>query len=220
MLEKFLPDYVDPDAVSVEERAQRLKAVAKIISVWNSYVPPTKFSLGLTNETFLTLEERKGRLGILSELVYDENKFLDMVGNRGELGRFEYTFADNNEDSSEEDIVEDEEYEEYDEITGGERFRQLARTGGQRKLQSAVDWEADGYMTVVKNQGVCGCCWAVATAAAVESALMITNQTSRNGDNDQHSLSTQQMISCDDSQLGCAGGNILQAVRYVWEHVS
>ena len=47
--------------------------------------------------------------------------------------------------------------------------------------------------------------------------MMITGQTSRE-DGMKNNLSFQQMISCDEKELGCGGGNILQATRYVWEH--
>ncbi|ACI64247.1 predicted protein, partial [Thalassiosira pseudonana CCMP1335] len=85
-------------------------------------------------------------------------------------------------------------------------------------LQTAVDWHADGYTTRVKEQGLCGCCWAVSTAAAIESALLITNQIKVSNDLDRESLSFQQMISCDDRNSGCGGGNILYATKYAWEN--
>ena len=53
-------------------------------------VPPPEFELGWTNETLLTAAERRGRLGILSELPYEPESFLARENNRGELGRFDY----------------------------------------------------------------------------------------------------------------------------------
>lgn len=75
-------------------------------------------------------------------------------------------------------------------------------------------------MVMIPNnlcKGLCGCCWAVSTAAAIESALLITNQTTLT-DTDADSVSFQQMISCDERNLGCDGGNILYAVKYAWEN--
>lgn len=181
LLRRYLPEYAD-GGVSDEVRARRLVVAARVISYWNSRVPPPEFKLGLTNETLLTEDELRGRLGIASSLAYD----LGDTGKRGAFGRFDF---------------------------GGDgKARGLVgpeAEGGRRKLQAAVDWAAEGYTTRVKNQGLCGCCWAVATAGAVESALMITNQTSRYDSLDRNSLSFQQMISCDDEEKGCQGGNIV-----------
>eukprot|EP00571_Detonula_confervacea_P007371 CAMPEP_0172314276 /NCGR_PEP_ID=MMETSP1058-20130122/22132_1 /TAXON_ID=83371 /ORGANISM="Detonula confervacea, Strain CCMP 353" /LENGTH=444 /DNA_ID=CAMNT_0013028099 /DNA_START=18 /DNA_END=1349 /DNA_ORIENTATION=- len=176
LLDLFLPDYVDDDTISTETRALRLIAATRIISYWDSQVPPVEFKLGLNMETFLTEEEWIGRLGVSPDVGYETD------GVKGEMERFEFE---------------------------------------GRKLEDAppaVDWDAEGYTTSVKNQGLCGCCWAVSVVAAVESALMITNQTSRTDPLDKNSLSWQQLISCDDKDSGCDGGNILQATRYVWEH--
>ena len=66
---------------------------------------------------------------------------------------------------------------------------------------------------------ISGCCWAVSTAAAVESALMITGQTPRYDKLDGNSLSFQQMVSCDTkNQNGCGGGNIMYAAKYAWQN--
>lgn len=52
----------------------------------------------------------------------------------------------------------------------------------------------------------------VSTAAAVESALMITNQTNKFDAQTSNSLSFQQMISCDKENLACNGGNIVSSI--------
>lgn len=140
--------------------------------MYNSQIPRPAFNLGLNNETFLTLEERKGRLGVLSNITYSNDGADGKVMNRFESTR------------------------------------------RRRRLQeAAVDWHEAGATTRVKNQGICGCCWAVSTVAAIESAIYITNN-----DNALQSLSFQQMISCDDDNYGCSGGNLLYAMRYTWEN--
>lgn len=175
LIELFLPEYADL-SISTEERAVRLIAATKIISFWDSQVPPVEFKLGLNMETFLTEDEWSGRLGVNPDLGYE-----DTAGARGKMERFE--------------------------IDDGRKLEDVP---------AAVDWE--DYTTSVKNQRGCGCCWALSVVTAVESALMINNQTSRNDPLDKNSLSWQQLISCDTENKGCNGGNILQATKYVWEH--
>ena len=80
----------------------------------------------------------------------------------------------------------------------------------RRELQAAsippvVDWAAAGAMTEVKDQGRCGCCWAVSTTTAVESAAFLTNHSGF-----LQSLSFQQLISCDTNDNGCNGGNLVR----------
>ena len=79
----------------------------------------------------------------------------------------------------------------------------LRRQLQYRPVPEAVDYAAQGAMTPVKDQGRCGCCWAVATMAAVESAVYLTPGTGRF----LQSLSFQQLISCDKDNYGCNGGN-------------
>lgn len=205
LLDLFLPEYIDK-TVTTLERGVKLAAAATLISFWESKVPPQEFKLGFTMETFLTEEERAGRLGITPGVIYEDD------GVNGEMGRFEHNFISSGPD-------------DYgnDENAGGEDGIARARRLNARKLEDvpsppAVDWEAEGYTTVVKNQGLCGCCWAVSVTGAVESALMITGQTDRYDNMGENSLSFQQLISCDDKEKGCSGGNILQATRFVWEH--
>ncbi|GAX25413.1 hypothetical protein FisN_5Lh516 [Fistulifera solaris] len=69
-------------------------------------------------------------------------------------------------------------------------------------LPDAVDWVAQGAVTSVKDQGRCGCCWAVAAAGVIEGAAAITSNYSY-----LQSVSFQQMISCSDVyNQGCDGG--------------
>ncbi|KDO23517.1 hypothetical protein SPRG_11439 [Saprolegnia parasitica CBS 223.65] len=64
---------------------------------------------------------------------------------------------------------------------------------------TSIDWSTSGCMAPVRNQGVCGSCFAYAAVAAAESAYCLVN-------NRQLTLfSDQQALSCGPGN-GCYGG--------------
>jgi hypothetical protein len=75
--------------------------------------------------------------------------------------------------------------------------------------ETSVDWVKAGAVTSVKDQGRCGCCWAVAVAGAIEGAAAVSSNFSY-----LQSISFQQFISCDTNNLGCDGGNPAVALNY------
>lgn len=88
-------------------------------------------------------------------------------------------------------------------------IRKTAQIPNYQGTETSVDW-SDVYTTSVKDQGYCGSCWAFSAAEQIESdsirkGLLTTNQT----------LSTQQIVSCDRVDLGCAGGNTETAYEYI-----
>jgi len=243
MIERFTPQYANDNNpnITTKERANRLIEMATEISYWNSFVPPVKFHLRLNDESTLTMEERKKRLGVDSSaaMVFD----LEGGENLGRRGRLERFIVEGINDDGNDDLYDDDDDEitdtvmadgstEVDSSTNNPSRRlaannnnvlQSSKKQAHRRMQDnppSIDWHKSGYTTIVKNQGYCGCCWAVSVTAAIESALMITNKTSRYEEDyvTRNSLSFQQMISCDERNLACDGGNILYAAKYAWEH--
>ena len=67
-------------------------------------------------------------------------------------------------------------------------------------LPTRWDWREHNGVTPVRDQGPCGSCWAFATTAAMESAVMIATGVGAD-------LSEQALISCNKSGWSCCGGS-------------
>jgi len=65
-------------------------------------------------------------------------------------------------------------------------------------LPPSVDWRTKGVTTPVKNQGMCGSCWAFASTAVLESHVAI--QTGM-----LFELSPQELVSCAPNREHCGG---------------
>ncbi|GAW80924.1 cysteine proteinase gondepain 3 [Plasmodium gonderi] len=63
------------------------------------------------------------------------------------------------------------------------------------------DWRELNAVTPVKNQHMCGACWAFSTVGTVESQYAIRR-------NELVSLSEQEMVDCSFKNYGCNGGTI------------
>eukprot|EP00934_Nitzschia_sp_Nitz4_P003677 Nitzschia sp. Nitz4//scaffold12_size214221//113406//114812//NITZ4_001504-RA/size214221-processed-gene-0.160-mRNA-1//-1//CDS//3329535032//3667//frame0 len=86
-------------------------------------------------------------------------------------------------------------------------YTHTVASGMSETLPNKVDWVDLGAVTTVKDQGRCGCCWAVATAGVIEGATAIQTDFLQ-------SLSHQQFISCDTNNYGCNGGSLVYALAY------
>lgn len=82
----------------------------------------------------------------------------------------------------------------------------------QRGLMAArLDWrERGGVPGVVDDQGACGSCWAFASVEMIECQAMLQGFGEKN-------LSEQHLVSCDQLDNGCNGGNILNTRKFLME---
>ena len=75
---------------------------------------------------------------------------------------------------------------------------------------TVCDWRERGAVTYVRNQGICGSCWAFSTVGNVEGQWFLAGH-------DLIALSEQELVSCDfaDGNDGCQGGWATKAVEWL-----
>jgi len=81
-------------------------------------------------------------------------------------------------------------------------------------LPAMVDWTSglDPAVTLVKDQGACGACWAYSSTGAMEGAWKI--KTGK-----LVSMSEQQLLDCNgDTNSGCQGGDMDTATDFLMKH--
>jgi len=69
-------------------------------------------------------------------------------------------------------------------------------------VEDSINWVDRGAVTPVKNQGMCGACWAFSAIAAIEGARYVEGK----GELELKSLSEQQLLDCDYQDHSCLGG--------------
>lgn len=79
-------------------------------------------------------------------------------------------------------------------------------------VPSSLNYTALGYVTAVRNQGLCGSCWTFSVTGAVEGQWFKKTGV-------LIKLSEQNLIDCnkdyDSGNFGCNGGNMLIAYNYI-----
>ena len=73
------------------------------------------------------------------------------------------------------------------------------------------NWEQQGAVTEVKDQGSCGSCWTFSTAGNIEGAYYLKYKNLVD-------FSEQQIIDCDRSNFGCGGGWPYAAIDWLSHH--
>lgn len=77
-------------------------------------------------------------------------------------------------------------------------------------LPAAVNWTAQpNRVSRVKDQGLCGSCWAFAITGLFEGQIATRSEVS-----EMVTLSEQQLIDCDRHQSGCHGADPEEALEY------
>ena len=71
-----------------------------------------------------------------------------------------------------------------------------------------IDWRSEGLVTNVKDQGMCGSCWAFSAVGTMEGAKAKTTKNLT-------SMSEQDLVDCVPSCYGCQGGWPSVAIQYV-----
>ncbi|MBD3316957.1 MAG: hypothetical protein GF344_14305 [Chitinivibrionales bacterium] len=78
--------------------------------------------------------------------------------------------------------------------------------------EHTFDWRHQDKVTAVRNQGLCGSGWAFAAVGAMESAMLIADQSLQvSGLN----LSEQFVISCSKRNFGCCGGYMKEVYPFL-----
>ncbi|MGD8450708.1 MAG: C1 family peptidase [Phycisphaerae bacterium] len=77
-------------------------------------------------------------------------------------------------------------------------------------LPAAYDWRNEGGMTAIRDQGSCGSCWAFATVAPLESAILIRDGVTVD-------LSEQWLVSCNNDGYGCTDGGWFAHDYHQWK---
>lgn len=95
--------------------------------------------------------------------------------------------------------------EEFKKYLGGGRIppkpqmQEMASVPGiAANVPPSVDWRTKGVVTPVKDQGMCGSCWAFAATETIESAVAIKTGKLL-------MLSEQNMVSCTPNPQECGG---------------
>jgi len=78
-------------------------------------------------------------------------------------------------------------------------------------LPDQIDWRSKGAVTPVKDQGMCGSCWAFSGTGVIEGFYFINS-------GQLLSFSEQQIVDCSTKDWGCDGGWHYSAVEYAGKY--
>jgi len=156
------------------------------------------------NKEYETFDEETHRMGVWLSTV----KTIKAHNAEAESGLHSFTLGENAmADLSSEEITSF-----YNGLTHAvpARPRPPHSAGNIASLPTAVDWREKKVVTPVKNQKMCGSCWAFSATGSLEAAHALSNKT-------LVSLSEQNLVDCSakEGNHGCGGGLMDFAFKYV-----
>ena len=75
----------------------------------------------------------------------------------------------------------------------------------------SFNWVDEGVVNEIQDQGFCGSCWAFGTVSNIEGVYALKT-------GELLKLSEQQLVDCDENDLGCNGGDPINAFPYIQEN--
>uniref|UniRef100_A0A914H024 Cathepsin L-like n=2 Tax=Globodera rostochiensis TaxID=31243 RepID=A0A914H024_GLORO len=200
-----LQDVGQEDLATQPASTQRMSALRQMIergfSDWNAY------------------KQKHGRKSYADQDVENERmltylsakQFIDKHNQAYIEGKVTFRVGENH--------IADLPFSEYKKLNGyrrllGDNLRRNASTFlapmNIGDLPESVDWRDKGWVTEVKNQGMCGSCWAFSSTGALEAQH--ARQTGQ-----LISLSEQNLIDCSKKygNMGCNGGIMDNAFQYI-----
>ncbi|XP_047373584.1 cathepsin F [Sciurus carolinensis] len=181
-----------------------------VLPLLSKNLPPQDFSMKMTsifkdfvatyNRTYETKEEAKWRMSIFVRNMVRAQKIQALDRGTAQYGVTKFS-----------DLTE----EEFNTIY----LNPLLKEESVKKMQLTKtvsdpappewDWRRKGAVTKVKDQGMCGSCWAFSVTGNVEGQWFLNQGTLL-------SLSEQELLDCDKVDKACMGGlpsNAYEAIK-------
>ncbi|KAG3284620.1 cathepsin F [Ictidomys tridecemlineatus] len=181
-----------------------------VFPLFSKDLPPQEFSMKMTslfknfvatyNRTYETKEEAKWRMSIFVRNMVRAQKIQALDRGTAQYGVTKFS-----------DLTE----EEFNTIY----LNPLLKEESIKKMQLTKtvsdpappewDWRKKGAVTKVKDQGMCGSCWAFSVTGNVEGQWFLNQGTLL-------SLSEQELLDCDKMDKACMGGlpsNAYEAIK-------
>ncbi|XP_015358653.1 cathepsin F [Marmota marmota marmota] len=181
-----------------------------VFPLFSKDLPPQEFSMKMTslfknfvatyNRTYETKEEAKWRMSIFVRNMVRAQKIQALDRGTAQYGVTKFS-----------DLTE----EEFNTIY----LNPLLKEESIKKMQLTKtvsdpappewDWRKKGAVTKVKDQGMCGSCWAFSVTGNVEGQWFLNQGTLL-------SLSEQELLDCDKVDKACMGGlpsNAYEAIK-------